>query len=249
MVSAPLLYPFFASPSSLLRQLLYVYSTFAPVRVGTGTLTLASGRHTRPMLGELMAADEPSVPQVSFFRNGELWISFIYIYCTTHYSFAVGAPLTGKLTGVRRTTLKPNNQLSTWRRPAAAGKTLLVVGALIGALAVTGSTETASAAALSGPCDRVGHEVDLHTDGNYAGDLDRVWICPAAPYANVPDRQHDRTSSWFAYPRPDSRDVCLIDHVDGREVELDRLHSTPPNGAAHNLSDWANDRADAVKLC
>lgn len=144
--------------------------------------------------------------------------------------------------------MKPNNQLSIGRRPAAAGKTLLVVGALIGALAITGSTEAASAAPAN-PCDRVGHEVDLHTDVGYTGDLDRIWICEAAPYATVPDRQHDRTSSWFAYPRPDSRDVCLIDHVNGQEVELDRLHSTAPNGAGHSLSDWANDRADAVKLC
>ncbi|SDM82669.1 hypothetical protein [Allokutzneria albata] len=67
-------------------------------------------------------------------------------------------------------------------------------------------------------------------------------------YFNLISSTHDKVSSWHFRGTPGTA-ACLLDYVTGREVILDRIVIPSSGGLGQNVPSWANDRADAVRLC
>ncbi|GAA4023459.1 hypothetical protein GCM10022247_54770 [Allokutzneria multivorans] len=89
--------------------------------------------------------------------------------------------------------------------------------------------------------------VALYIDANLQRPVQGDGFCNKS-YFDLASSAHDKVSSWSFTGNPGTR-ACLIDYSTGREIQLSDITIPPSRFASKNLESWANDRADAVRLC
>lgn len=105
------------------------------------------------------------------------------------------------------------------------------------------------AQATDEPCDLLRNQVSLYDQANFEGNEKHiVTLCSTTPKAKLPQEWRNRVSSWYIWPRPDQRAVCLYGY--GQPKAIARLvpHETDYAGQKR-LPRKVDNTADEVGLC